>query len=146
MSLYTDLCNNIKAIAEEDAVVQSVRKGIHIDIDKKNPFPMVHFTVNQATPTTSTITFQVAIFAMALRGHDNIPTSDRFKGSYQEDENMDSMLDVITRIYLKLDKIKEPFRVLGTPTLEAFYEDRMNVVDGWVGTFDIEGVLDEPLC
>lgn len=146
MSIYIDLCNKIKAIAEEDTIVQSIRKGVHIDIDKNNPFPMVHFTVNQATPTSTTVVFQVAIFAMALRGHDNVPQSDRFSGSYQEDTNLDEMLDVLNRIYIKLLKIEDPFRITNSPTFEAFYEARMNVVDGWVGTFDIEAELDETIC
>lgn len=146
MSLYLSLCNKIKAIAEEDSVVQSVRKGIHVDIDKSNPFPMVHFTVNQATPTNNTVTFSVAIFAMALRGHDNTPQTNRFNGSYEEDDNLDDMLDVLIRIYLKLLKLEDPFRLSASPTLEAFYESRMNVVDGWVGTFEIEAVLDEAIC
>jgi hypothetical protein len=146
MSLYTDLCDTIKSLAEEDTVVQSVRKGVHIDLDKSNAFPMVHFTVNQATPTESTIVFEVAIFAMALRSHNNVPQTDRFDGSYQEDNNMDAMLDVITRLYMKLLLLEDPFRVTNAPSFEAFYEARMNVVDGWVGIFEIEAPLTTGAC
>lgn len=146
MSLYTDLVTSIKTLAEADPLVESVRKGLLIEVDKNIPMPSVHIRVTQATPNTQTMTFTVEIFAMALRGHDSTPKVDRFAGSYNEDTNLDNMLDVVYRMYLKLDKISEQLRVLGTPTFEPFYDSYMNNLDGWLGTFQIEIENDISLC
>lgn len=148
MNLYTTLTNKLKELAEQDAKVMSVRKGLDIvaDLDKNTPFPSVHLRVTRATPTATTMLFDVEIFAMALRGYDNIQQTDRFKGAYNEDKNLDETLDIGNLLYVKILKEEDLFRINGEPSFEPFYEEYMNGLDGWVGTFQIELENDATIC
>lgn len=148
MNLYTALTNKIKELGEEDATIQSVRKGLNIvaDVDKNTPFPSLHIRVIGATPTSTTVTFDVEIFAMSLRGYDKIPQTNRYNGAYNEDSNLDSMLDVLNLLYAKMLKEEDLFRINTQPTFEPFYEAYMNGLDGWMGLFQIEVENDTTIC
>jgi hypothetical protein len=148
MNLYTTLTDRLKVIAEEDTTVKSVRKGLNLvaDIDKKTCFPSVHIRVVNATPSPTTMLFEVEIFAMALRGYDNVPQTDRFKGAYEEDTNLDAMLDVLSGIHAKILSREDLFRLIGEPSFQPFYDSYMNNIDGWFGSFQIEMENDVDIC
>jgi hypothetical protein len=148
MNLYTTLTDRLKVIAEEDTTVKSVRKGLNLvaDIDKKTCFPSVHIRVVNATPSPTTMLFEVEIFAMALRGFDNVPQTDRFKGAYEEDTNLDAMLDVLSGIHAKILSREDLFRLVGEPSFQPFYDSYMNNIDGWFGSFQIEMENDVDIC
>jgi len=135
--LYTELLDEVD--------INSVTKGdiTRIDINKKNIFPLAHVFISDAEINTQTIIFSVQVFAMNLRHELEETISDKFIGNDNEDDNLNAMLYVLVRLHNKILKFGEDFRVLNTPTLEAFTEEQENVVDGWVMSFQVEYPISE---
>ena len=146
MNAYYNVTQKIKDLLLEDEDINTVTKGKDVDIEKKNIFPLAHLNVIDAGFTSTTIDFNVAVFAMDLRNHSNKPTTDKFKGNDNEDDNLNSMLYVLLRLYLKLLKLGDVYMLTNVQRPEPFTEARMNVVDGWVMRFTIEVPIDEAVC
>lgn len=140
MNAYYEITKFLREqlIAEED--INTVTKGdiTRIDLNKKNIYPLAHITVNDAGFTTSTLNFGVSVFAMNLRDTRNEPVTDKFIGNDNEDDNLNAMLYVLLRLYLKIEKMGGVFRLNSIQRPEPFTEARNNVVDGWVWRFQIE--------
>lgn len=147
MNAYYQVTQKLYTLFLNDQEVNTVDKGdiTMMDINDKNIFPLVHFNVYSAGFTTSTLEFDVNVFAMNLRDQRNGNEADKFIGNDNEDDNLNAMLYVLLRAFLKLQKktFDENLELVSFERPEPFTEKRNNVVDGWTWRFTISIPIEE---
>ena len=150
MNAYYTVTQKLKTLLLADENVNTVTKGdaALIDSNKKNIFPLVHMNVLSVSFTSTTITFSMVLEAVNLHNTSKTPTTDKFIGNDNEDDNLNSMMYVLIRLFLQLEKFgdsdgNDDFRVSRTSDLTPILAGRTNVHDGWGVTFDIEIDLKE---
>lgn len=135
MNAYYTITQNFKNLFLEDEEVNKVEKGdiTRINLNKKTIFPLVHINVYSAGFSTSTLEFDVNIIAMNLRDSRKQKTTDDFIGNDNEDDNLNAMLMVLLRAYLKLQKktFDDDMELVSFERPEPFREGENNVCDGW---------------
>lgn len=140
MTAYHDLIDTLYDLLMEDDNISTVTKGGDIDINKNNQFNLAHVNVLNSGFNNAVITFDVAVFAMALRDLNKGVTKDKWTENDNENENLNDMLYVLHRLYLKLNKRDDVIELTNVEPLEPFTEARNNVVDGWVMRFTVSYV------
>jgi hypothetical protein len=148
MNAYYQATQIVYNLLIADPDVNTVTKGdiTKIDLNKKNIYPLCHLNVYDAGFTTSTLEFGVVVFAMSLRNESKEIVTDKFVGNDNEDDNLNSMLYVLARLYLQLVKFGGDFTIKDFQRPEPFTEARTNVVDGWAWRFTLELPLDLSGC
>ena len=146
MNGYYLVTQKLKNLLLLDEDVNTVTKGdpSTIDDQKKNIFPLVHIEVFNSQFDTTGITFNIRLFAYYLRNTNNTIEVDKFIGNDNEDDNLNTMLMVLYRLYQQLydmDPEEEGFSLIDWGEAEIFMEKGANVVDGW--EVDIEFRVDE---
>ena len=90
----------------------------------------------------------MSIVVCAIRDINKDINDDKFRNNDNEIDNLNTTLYVCRRLYNKIvhgfDGL-DIFEVVGDPSLEPFTEDRENLLDGWVMSFDID-VADNVMC
>lgn len=140
MTAYHDLIDTLYDLLMEDDNISTVTKGGDIDMNKNNQFNLAHVNVLNSGFNNAVITFDVAVFAMALRDLNKGVTKDKWTENDNENENLNDMLYVLHRLYLKLNKRDDVIELTNVEPLEPFTEARNNVVDGWVMRFTVSYV------
>lgn len=145
MNAYYRVTQELKRLLLADEDINTVTKGnpSKMDMNKKNIFPLGHINVINVTPANTTLTFQVAVFAMSLRNTEKKIETDKFIGNDNEDDNLNSMMYVLVKLYLKLLKMGDDFVVTAVQPFEPFTEARGNVMDGWMMLIDVELPIEE---
>jgi len=146
MNGYYLVTQKLKKLLLLDEDVNTVTKGdpSTIDDQKKNIFPLVHIEVFNSQFDTTGIIFNIRLFAYDLRNTNNTIQVDKFIGNDNEDDNLNTMLMVLYRLYQQLndmDPEEEGFSLIDWGEAEIFMEKGANVVDGW--EVDIEFRVDE---
>lgn len=137
MNAYYRVTKELERILLEDEDVNTVTKGKDIDVNKKDIFPLCHVEVIDVEFSEITLTFNVRVTAMDIRNHSNVPTNDKFIGNDNEDDNLNTMLYVLYRLFLRLQRSDE-FTVIsfGSPTVGQ--EVGNNFLDGWIWDFKLQ--------
>ena len=147
MNAYYSVTQSLYTMLLADEEVNTVDKGdiTRMDLDDKTIFPLAHLNVYSAGFTTSTIEFDVSVIAMNLRDMRLDNETDRFIGNDNEDDNLNAMLYVLLRLFLKLEKktAEEDWELTSFDRPEPFTEKRNNVVDGWSFRFTISVPIEE---
>lgn len=140
MQSYYEVLKTIKGILEKNKLVNTVTQGdiASIDLDKKNIYPLTHIQTGTATMGMQVITFSITVFAMDIRDKVNAPNEDKFVGNDNELDNMNTMLAVQNDLFKQLANLDNGIAINQNPTCEPFYESRMNLLDGWAMTFEID--------
>lgn len=140
MNGYYEVMRVLKGYLEADNDINTVTKGdiADIDLDKKNIFGLAHVNISGAAFKDGVIVFNIAVFAMDIRNHSNEIPKDKFIGNDNEDDNLNTMLYVLNRLFLSIKKKGGDFQILGEPSLEPFTESRKNLLDGWAMRFELE--------
>ena len=137
----------LETLLKNDEALNTITRGLHFDINKANDFPMGHVNITDFEITSSTtINFSFRVMVSALRETTNTPDTDKFNLDGSEDCNLDSMCDVLVRLYLDLLKLGDGFNIISASPAQPMIEERMNVVDGWFMDIVIEVDLDEAVC
>lgn len=145
MNAYYKISEKIKELALEDPDVNTVTNGTAEQIDnfKATMFPLVHLSIQASSFTTSTITLSFTINALNQRNINKRPTLDKFQKNDNEDDNLNSMLYVLIRLFLQLKKFGEEFEIVNEPIATPKQYEFKNVLDGWETTFDIMVPIEE---
>lgn len=140
MRNYYEVLRVLKEHLESDSLVNTVTQGniADIDLDKKNIYPLVHIQTGSATLGLQTISFNISVFAMDIRDKVNQPVTEKFNGNDNEIDNLNSMLAVLNRLYKAIAKLDSDIAISENPSCEPFTESRMNLLDGWAMTFDLD--------
>lgn len=141
MNAYYTVTQKLYQLFLGDEEVNTVDKGdiTRIDLNKKNIYPLVHLNVYSSGFSTSTIEFDVNVMAMDLRDARNEPETDKFIGNDNEDDNLNAMLYVLLRAFLKLQKktFDDDLELVSFERPEPFTEKKNNTVDGWEWRFTV---------
>jgi hypothetical protein len=150
MNGYYQILQVIKDALLNDNDVNTVTQGDinEVDLNRKDIFNLAHIITNPATFTENTIRFNMSIVVCAIRDINKDINDDKFRNNDNEIDNLNTTLYVCRRLYNKIvhgfDGL-DIFEVVGDPSLEPFTEDRENLLDGWVMSFDID-VADNVMC
>jgi len=138
---YSEILNYIKEVALEDELVNGVTQGNidEVDFDKTNPRPLVHISINKAVIGSSIVEMSVQIGALSDRiENKKINNKDYFKNDNEVD-NMNTTLAILNRLWGKMNLGFHNADIIAStsPSLEPV-EDKLNKLDGWVISFDLE--------
>jgi len=143
MNQYTELLYYIKSLGEADTFVNTITQGEFdkVDLDKANIFPLLHASVTGASFTNgSTVVFNVQIGCLNQRETNKNINTDKFWDNDNEVDNMNETLAVLNRIWVTMYRNFQDKNIIASenPSLEPMFEDRTNLLDGWILTFDVE--------
>lgn len=140
MNAYYRLTERLKEIALDDIDCNSVSKGdiTKLNFDKAVIFPVAHFDVFEvAIASYGNYRFSVRLYAMNQRVNKQDPGSDDFIGNDNEDDNLNAMLYMATRIIKVLENDDE-FSLFTASNLTVFTEQYQHLVDGWSTVLQID--------
>jgi hypothetical protein len=152
MNGYTQLLRYIKNLADQDIFINTVTQGNFedVDINKKNIFPLLHCQVGNAIFVDDVvIRFDVQIGVFDIRDINKEVVTDKFNEQDNEQDNLNETLAVLNRIFLIFYKDFDDlnYMISENPQAEQFTEQRDNLLDGWILTFQVDiPNLDISLC
>tara|TARA_R110002051_G_C8658989_1_gene488732 strand:- start:592 stop:1041 length:450 start_codon:yes stop_codon:yes gene_type:complete len=140
MRNYYIVLEMLKGFLEADPLVNTVTNVDEevFDMDKKNIYPIVDILCESAAISLQTITFTFTITALDVRDINNAPRTDKFLGNDNKQDNLNSMLAVLNRLYKSIAKLGDDFTIVNEPTPEPRVYQNQNLLDGWQMTLEIE--------
>jgi hypothetical protein len=141
MKAYTYLIDTLREAFEDIPLVTSVTTGSLDDIDnyKQTLFPLVHIIVNNMSPESNILRFNVTIMAMDIVDISQSETTDRFRGNDNEQEVLNTTSIILIRVaeLLRRGELNDRLEILGNASCEPFTERFENLLAGWAMTLDI---------
>lgn len=141
MKAYTYLIDTLREAFEDIPLVTSITTGSLDDIDnyKQTLFPLVHIIVNNMSPESNILRFNVTIMAMDVVDISQNETTDRFRGNDNEQEVLNTTSIILIRVaeLLRHGYLNDRLEILGTASCEPFTERFENLLAGWAMTLDI---------
>lgn len=143
MNQYTELLYYIKSLGESDTYVNTITQGEFdkVDTDKANIFPLLHVSITGGSFTNgSTIIFNIQIGCFNKREIVKEINTDKFFNNDNEVDNMNETLAVLNRLWVNMFHNFQDNDITASesPSLEPFFLDRTNLLDGWILSFDVE--------
>lgn len=141
MNGYSELLRYLKRIGEP--LVNTITQGEFalLDTNKKNIYPLLHVQINNASfPSEGVVRFNVQIGCFDIRDTNKEPNEDKYFGNDNEIDNLNETLAVLHRIWLLMINDFEENNITASesPVLEICTEEKENILDGWIMTFDVE--------
>lgn len=141
----------IKAELENDPSVNTVSFGdiTELDLRKQTMFPLAHIMLNSVTNRDNVLVYNLSIFAMDLVDISKSETTDWFKGNDNEQDVLNTSLNVLNKLTTKLRKgalFLDRYQLDSDVIFEPFVERFDNSLAGFVGTFDILVTNDIDIC
>jgi len=151
MKGFYNLTDKLKDTLLAEPFVNTVTFGSidEVDLNKQTIFPLSHITVNNTTVNSKTLTFNVSILAMDIVDISKEATTDIFVGNDNEQDVLNTQLDLLTRIINILQRgnlFTELYQVEGDVSCEPFVDRFENKLAGWVATFDVIVQNDMTIC
>lgn len=141
----------IKTELENDPSVNTVSFGdiTELDLRKQTMFPLAHIMLNSVTNRDNVLVYNLSIFAMDLVDVSKSETADWFKGNDNEQDVLNTSLNVLNKLTTKLRKgalFLDRYQLDSDVIFEPFVERFDNSLAGFVGTFDILVTNDIDIC
>lgn len=141
----------IKAELENDPSINTVSFGdiTELDLRKQTMFPLAHIMLNSVTNRDNVLVYNLSIFAMDLVDVSKSETADWFKGNDNEQDVLNTSLNVLNKLATKLRKgalFLDRYQLDADVIFEPFVERFDNSLAGFVGTFDILVTNDIDIC
>jgi len=141
MKAYTYLIDTLREAFEDIPLVTSITTGSLDDIDnyKQTLFPLVHIIVNNMSPESNILRFNVTIMAMDVVDISQSETTDRFRGNDNEQEVLNTTSIILIRVaeLLRRGELNDRLEIVGNASCEPFTERFENLLAGWAMTLDI---------
>lgn len=141
MKAYTYLIDTLREAFEDIPLVTSITTGSLDDIDnyKQTLFPLVHIIVNNMSPESNILRFNVTIMAMDVVDISQGEITDRFRGNDNEQEVLNTTAIILIRVaeLLRRGELNDRLEILGNASCEPFTERFENLLAGWAMTLDI---------
>jgi len=140
MRNYYEVLEILKTTLEADPLVTTITNEDteSIDLNKKNLYPIVDMVCTGATIGTQTITFNMLITAVDIREHNNVPSTSKFVGNDNKQDNLNTTLAILNRLFKTIAALGDEFTIIGEPTPEPVVFDFANQLDGWQMTLVVE--------
>ena len=140
MNSFYKVVDFLKGHFESDSFVHTITHGVvnDVDIDKKNIFPLVHFSINNAQVVEGLIVYTFTIWVLDIRNVSKKPIIDKFLKNDNELDNLNTCFAVANRFLtkLRLQRLPNDIELFANSTLEPVQFDFSNVLDGW--QFDVQ--------
>lgn len=141
----------IKTELENDPSVNTVSFGdiTELDLRKQTIFPLAHIMLNSVTNRDNVLVYNLSIFAMDLVDSSKSETEDWFKGNDNEQDVLNTSLNVLNKLTTKLRKgalFLDRYQLDADVIFEPFVDRFDNALAGFVGTFDILVTNDVDIC
>ena len=151
MKGFYNLTDKLKDTLLAEPFVNTVTFGSidEVDLNKQTIFPLSHITVNNTTVNSKTLTFNVSILSMDIVDISKEATTDIFVGNDNEQDVLNTQLDLLTRIINILQRgnlFTELYQVEGDVSCEPFVDRFENKLAGWVATLDVIVQNDMTIC
>lgn len=140
MRSYYLILEKLLEVAQEDRQVNTVTNGdnANLDIDEKNIYPLVDIVCVDAPMTSSTITYNFLITVVDIRDANPEPRIDKFIGNDNKQDNLNTTMAILKRIYLRIKKFGDDFDIPEDPTANPVVYQFENTLDGWQMNVGIE--------
>lgn len=140
MNSFYKVVDFLKGHFESDSFVHTITHGVvnDVDIDKKNIFPLVHFSINNAQVIEGLIVYTFTIWVLDIRNFSKKPITDKFLKNDNELDNLNTTFAIANRLLtkLRLQRLPNDIELFANSTLEPVQFDFSNILDGW--QFDIQ--------
>tara|TARA_R100000541_G_scaffold10644_3_gene18619 strand:+ start:1739 stop:2194 length:456 start_codon:yes stop_codon:yes gene_type:complete len=151
MKGFYNVLEKIKDQLLSDKDVHSVTTGdiTRIDLSKQTAFPLSHIVVNNATNSSTILTFDLSVIAMDIVNQSKEETVDIFRGNNNEQDILNTQLVVLnklTEVLKRGDLYTDLYQVVDSVSFEPFYDRFENEVAGWVASFSIQVPNDVDIC
>lgn len=140
MNSFYKVVDFLKGHFESDSFVHTITHGVvnDVDIDKKNIFPLVHFSINNAQVVEGLVIYTFTIWVLDIRNISKKPITDKFLKNDNELDNLNTCFAISNRFLtkLRLQRLPNDIELFANSTLEPVQFDFSNVLDGW--QFDVQ--------
>lgn len=140
MNSFYKVVDFLKGHFESDSFVHTITHGVvnDVDIDKKNIFPLVHFSINNAQVVEGLIVYTFTIWVLDIRNISKKPITDKFLKNDNELDNLNTCFAIANKFLtkLRLQRLPNDIELFANSTLEPIQFDFSNVLDGW--QFDVQ--------
>ncbi|WP_136465520.1 hypothetical protein [Flagellimonas onchidii] len=140
MKNYYQVLDLLKTKLEADPLVQTITNVDEesFDLDKKNIYPIVDILCESAVIGLQTITFTFTITALDIRDINQNPRTDKFVGNDNKQDNLNTTLAILNRLYKSITKFGDDVTIVNEPTPEPRIYQHENLLDGWQMTLELE--------
>ena len=141
MIAYSELLRYIKSLAEAEEYIKTITMGGDIDLDQSSLYPIFNVEITGANfNSNSTVSFNVEMVALDLRGINNADKTDKFYDNDNEIDNHNGTISVLNNIWVKMhrDFAKNNITASDNPSLEKWVLKEKNLADGWSISFTVE--------
>jgi hypothetical protein len=130
----------LKGFLEADPLVNTITNVDEevFDLDKKNIYPIVDILCENAVIDLQTVTFNFTITVLDIRDISNKPRESKFYGNDNKQDNLNTTLAILNRLYKNIAKLGDEFTIVNEPTPEPRVYQHQNLLDGWQMTLEIE--------
>jgi len=143
MNHITELYNYIKQLAEQDDLINSIRKldFNDIDLDKHTIFPMLNVRIVNGNFTNgNTLNFSIQVGVFDVRDVNKEVRTDNFWEQDNEVDNHNLCIAILNRLWLKMYRDFEDNNITASedPSFELGYFEKAKTLDGVILSFDVE--------
>lgn len=145
MNQYSQLLYQLRSLAENHPLVNTVTKGkvANIDLEKANIYPLVHITIETGRFTNGqTIIFNVGLECLAQRDINKTINNDddKFWSNDNEVDNHNETLVILNDLWLRIKRDWDDSNITASEnaTLDKIEFERSNLLDGWGISFEVE--------
>ena len=148
---YYQITQTIKDQLLADENVNTVTTGdiTKIDLSKQTIFPLSHIIINNVNITEEVLQFNISVLAMDIVDESKEETTDIFRGNNNEQDVINTQLDVVNRLVgaLRQGTIHfNKYQLTGEASCDFFYDRFENEMAGVTCTFDVFVQNDINLC
>lgn len=142
MNQYSQLLQYLQQLAYQDVLVSMVTQGQFQDVDllKASLFPLVHISIATGSFTnTQTVNFDVQIGVFNIRQLNKELNTDKFWMNDNAVDNVNECIAILNGMWGKMYMDFEQHNITSSenPTFEIIYEERSNILDGAILTFQV---------
>ena len=148
---FYQLTETIKTQLLLDINCKTVTTGdiTDVNLQKQDIFPLAHMIINSVSQEDGVLRFSISILNMDIVDRSKSPTTDLFTGNNNEQDILNTQLNIAARIVSKLmrgDLFSDLYQVEGTASCEPFNERFENSLSGWAVTFDVVVPTNMTIC
>ena len=140
MNQYSELLTYIKQIAEQNTYLNTITKGVDIDLNKANIFPLFNIEINSGSLNNGTVTFAVELDCLDIRDINKEIVNDKFWEQDNEVDNHNNTFATLNRLWriMNRDFNNNNITASDNPTITKITYSDKNLLDGWQMSFDVE--------
>ncbi len=135
MNSFYKVVEFLKNHFKNDQFVNTTTHGVinDIDVDKKNIFPLVHFSVTGSQIIEGIVVFNFTIWILDIRNVSKKPITDKFLKNDNELDNLNTTFAIANSFLTKLRMQNNEYDIelFASSNPAPIQYDFSNILDGW---------------